>query len=31
MANYSRISIMDGHTKDNETDHLYDPLRRTFF
>lgn len=26
----SRISVIQGRAKDNETDHLYEPLRKTF-
>lgn len=26
----SKISVIGGHNKDGNTDHLYDPLRKTF-
>lgn len=26
----SRISVIGGHVKDGKSDHLYDPLRKTF-
>lgn len=26
----SKISVIGGHNKDYNTDHLYDPLRKTF-
>lgn len=26
----SRISVIEGHNRDNQTDSLYDPLRKTF-
>ncbi len=26
----SRISVITGHAKDTKTDHLYEPLRKTF-
>lgn len=27
---HSRISVIGGHNKNDHTDHLYDPLRKTF-
>lgn len=26
----SRVAVVEGHNKDSQTDHLYEPLRKTF-